>query len=79
MYVYVQAHVAIAECESRLKEQGRRVVTITQNIDELHARAGSKNIIELHGTLIGDMSYIALVFVLWRPALSLSSASLTAL
>lgn len=24
-------------------------MVITQNIDELHARAGSKNIIELHG------------------------------
>ncbi|XP_052229121.1 NAD-dependent protein deacylase sirtuin-5, mitochondrial-like isoform X2 [Dreissena polymorpha] len=46
-----QAHIAIAECEKRLEEQGRRVVVITQNIDELHLRAGSKNIIELHGNL----------------------------
>lgn len=45
------AHTAIAECEERLKKQGRRVVVITQNIDSLHARAGSKNIIELHGNL----------------------------
>jgi len=43
--------VAIAECESRLKEEGRRVVVVTQNIDSLHARAGSKNIIELHGII----------------------------
>jgi len=41
--------VAIAECEKRLAKEGRRVVVITQNIDELHARAGSTNIIELHG------------------------------
>ena len=46
-----QAHVAIAECECRLKEQGRRVVVITQNIDGLHARAGSDNIVELHGVV----------------------------
>lgn len=45
------AHVAIAECEKRLKPQNRRVVVITQNIDELHRRAGSENIIELHGNL----------------------------
>ncbi|XP_076470205.1 NAD-dependent protein deacylase sirtuin-5, mitochondrial-like isoform X2 [Babylonia areolata] len=45
------AHVAIAECEARLAKQGRRVVVITQNIDELHKRAGSNNIIELHGNL----------------------------
>jgi NAD-dependent SIR2 family protein deacetylase len=44
-----QAHKAIAECESRLRKQGRRLVVITQNIDGLHARAGSANIIELHG------------------------------
>ena len=47
--VLSQAHAAIAECEKRLKAQGRRVVVITQNIDELHKRAGSENILELHG------------------------------
>lgn len=46
-----QAHIAIAECEKRLKKQNRRVVVITQNIDELHKRAGSENILELHGNL----------------------------
>ncbi|XP_059143435.1 NAD-dependent protein deacylase sirtuin-5, mitochondrial-like isoform X2 [Physella acuta] len=45
------AHIAIAECEKRLKEQGRKVVVITQNIDELHKTAGSENILELHGNL----------------------------
>ncbi|PVD21096.1 hypothetical protein C0Q70_19262 [Pomacea canaliculata] len=45
------AHIAIAECEKRLAAQGRRIVVITQNIDELHERAGSKNILELHGNL----------------------------
>lgn len=43
------AHLAIAECEERLSKQGRKVTVITQNIDELHRRAGSKNILELHG------------------------------
>ncbi|XP_072177563.1 NAD-dependent protein deacylase sirtuin-5A, mitochondrial-like [Diadema setosum] len=46
-----KGHIAIAECEQRLAKQGRRVVVITQNIDELHQRAGSKNVIEMHGTL----------------------------
>ncbi|XP_060890206.1 NAD-dependent protein deacylase sirtuin-5, mitochondrial [Labrus mixtus] len=45
------AHLAIAECEERLGKQGRTVTVITQNIDELHRRAGSKNILELHGNL----------------------------
>ena len=45
------AHLAIAECEERLAKENRRLVVITQNIDELHKRAGSKNILELHGSL----------------------------
>ena len=45
------AHLAIAECEARLEKEKKRLVVITQNIDELHKRAGSKNILELHGSL----------------------------
>ncbi|XP_028260515.1 NAD-dependent protein deacylase sirtuin-5A, mitochondrial-like isoform X2 [Parambassis ranga] len=45
------AHLSIAECEERLSKQGRNVTVITQNIDELHRRAGSKNILEIHGSL----------------------------
>ncbi|XP_056133171.1 NAD-dependent protein deacylase sirtuin-5, mitochondrial [Lampris incognitus] len=45
------AHLAITECEERLSKQGRKVTVITQNIDELHRRAGSKNMLELHGSL----------------------------
>uniref|UniRef100_G3SAM9 NAD-dependent protein deacylase sirtuin-5, mitochondrial n=1 Tax=Gorilla gorilla gorilla TaxID=9595 RepID=G3SAM9_GORGO len=41
-------HRAIAECETRLGKQGRRVVVITQNIDELHRKAGTKNLLEIH-------------------------------
>ncbi|KAM8901887.1 NAD-dependent protein deacylase sirtuin-5, mitochondrial isoform 1-T1 [Lycaon pictus] len=44
-------HLAIAECEAQLREQGRRVMVITQNIDELHRRAGTKNLLEIHGSL----------------------------
>lgn len=46
-----QAHYALAAAESKLASEGRKLVVITQNIDELHRRAGSKNVIELHGTL----------------------------
>jgi NAD-dependent deacetylase len=41
------AHDAIADIERRVPE----FLLVTQNIDGLHARAGSENIIELHGTL----------------------------
>lgn len=46
-----KAHLAIAEFEKRLAKQGRHVAVVTQNIDELHRRAGTENMYELHGSL----------------------------
>lgn len=40
-------HYAIAELEKKLKVKS----VITQNIDNLHQDAGTKNVLELHGTL----------------------------
>src|SRR3982751_4395040 len=37
------AHVAIAKLE--------RAVVVTQNVDGLHARAGSRDVVELHGNI----------------------------
>lgn len=42
------AHKKLAEWEA----QGKLKAVITQNIDGLHQAAGSKNVIELHGTLL---------------------------
>lgn len=46
-------HYALAELENRCRSSERvaKFTLITQNIDGLHARAGSKNIIELHGNI----------------------------
>jgi NAD-dependent deacetylase len=41
------AHIAIAELESKYK-----VTVITQNVDDLHERAGSTNVVHLHGELM---------------------------
>jgi NAD-dependent deacetylase len=41
------AHVALAE----LEEAGLVHAVITQNIDRLHARAGSRELIEVHGSI----------------------------
>jgi NAD-dependent deacetylase len=43
------AHEALAAWERRLDE-GATFTLITQNIDGLHQRAGSRNVIELHGS-----------------------------
>jgi NAD-dependent deacetylase len=42
-----QAHLALAE----LEKEGHIRSTVTQNIDLLHQKAGSRNVIELHGSL----------------------------
>lgn len=42
------AHIALAELEKR----GILAAVITQNIDGLHQAAGSKNVIELHGSVL---------------------------
>ena len=42
------AHRAIAACEAG----GARVTVVTQNIDGLHARAGSRTVLELHGNIL---------------------------
>lgn len=40
-----RAHAALAELEA----QGRVALTISQNVDGLHQRAGSRNVVDLHG------------------------------
>lgn len=42
-----QAHYALAQ----LEEQGKLRAVITQNIDGLHQLAGSRNVLELHGSV----------------------------
>jgi NAD-dependent deacetylase len=41
------AHIAVA----RMADSQRQVSVITQNIDDLHERAGSSNVVHLHGSL----------------------------
>ena len=43
-------HRMLAGWESRLSGQGGRFDLLTQNVDGLHQAAGSKNVIELHGS-----------------------------
>lgn len=41
------AHIALA----RLEQEGKLKAVITQNIDGLHQKAGSRNVLELHGSV----------------------------
>jgi len=44
-------HLALAELEGIFTQTGREFLLLTQNVDRLHQRAGSKNVKELHGSL----------------------------
>lgn len=43
-----KAHIALA----KLEEEGKLLGIVTQNIDGLHQLAGSKNVCELHGSVL---------------------------
>lgn len=45
------AHLALAEVERRVRAAGHEFLLITQNIDGLHQRAGSEQVVELHGSV----------------------------
>lgn len=55
------AHVAIAELEHKYK-----VTVVTQNVDDLHERAGSTSVIHLHGELmkVRSTAYPELIYKL---------------
>jgi NAD-dependent deacetylase len=45
------AHHALAEIQKTALERGASFALITQNVDRLHQRAGSRDVVELHGSL----------------------------
>ena len=46
------AHQALAKLEQFWQETGKgEFLLVTQNVDDLHERAGSRNIIHMHGLL----------------------------
>jgi len=44
------AHYALARLENSLRPE-QRFLLVTQNVDRLHQRAGSRNVVELHGNV----------------------------
>jgi NAD-dependent deacetylase len=45
------AHQALAHMQQAIENEHRQFTLITQNVDRLHQAAGSRGVIELHGTL----------------------------
>jgi NAD-dependent deacetylase len=46
------AHLALAQLEAGLAESGGDLFLCTQNIDDLHERAGSQRVVHMHGELL---------------------------
>jgi NAD-dependent deacetylase len=46
------AHRAVADFEARVRGAGGDFTLITQNVDGLHQRAGSRDVVEYHGALL---------------------------
>jgi len=46
-------HLALA----KMQEIFHQITLITQNVDDLHQRAGSQNVIELHGNILRDKCF----------------------
>jgi NAD-dependent deacetylase len=65
------AHLALAQFENRHNELNRgRFLLVTQNIDDLHQRAGSRNVLAMHGELLkARCTYTDKIFD-WREDLS---------
>lgn len=57
------AHFALAELE---KHQDIELLVITQNIDDLHERAGSKNVLHMHGELLKARCPISNQTTVWK-------------
>ncbi|QIE57619.1 NAD-dependent deacylase [Pikeienuella piscinae] len=50
------AHAALARLEAGWREAGRGgFALVTQNVDDLHERAGSRNVLHMHGELLRQL------------------------
>jgi NAD-dependent deacetylase len=60
------AHVALARLEAALQQRGGALTLVTQNIDDLHERAGSLAPIHMHGELLKARCPPCAAIVPWR-------------
>ncbi len=68
-----EAHRALARLEAGLAERGGSLFLCTQNIDDLHERAGSKGVPHMHGELLKARCTKCGGVVPWREDLNQNS------
>jgi NAD-dependent deacetylase len=61
-----EAHTALAQLEAELAARSGRLTLVTQNIDDLHEQAGSKNVIHMHGELLKARCLACEAVMPWR-------------
>ena len=67
------AHFALARLEAGLKERGGKLFLCTQNIDDLHERAGSREVTHMHGELLKARCIACDAIMPWREDLSVNT------
>ena len=65
-----EAHRALARLEAKLAERGGSLFLCTQNIDDLHERAGSRQVHHMHGELLKARCTYCEGVTVWREDLS---------
>jgi NAD-dependent deacetylase len=68
------AHYALAKLEQKLAANGGELLLVTQNVDDLHERAGSKNLLHMHGELLKARCAACESARDWRDDLGLETA-----
>ena len=68
------AHFALARLEAELASRGGELALVTQNIDDLHERAGSRAVIHMHGELLKARCELCGALAEWRGDLGLADS-----
>lgn len=68
------AHQALGQLEAALTNSGGQLFLCTQNIDDLHERGGSQNVVHMHGELLKARCIHCMAVSVWRDDLNVTDA-----
>jgi NAD-dependent deacetylase len=60
------AHIALAELDAEWRGAGRNLLIVTQNVDDLHERAGAERLLHMHGEHLKALCQACEVRSDWR-------------
>ncbi|MEH3117817.1 MAG: NAD-dependent deacylase [Methylorubrum populi] len=68
------AHAALARLEAGLAKRAGRLFLCTQNIDDLHERAGVRHVVHMHGELLKARCTVCGTQAVWHDDLTVGTA-----